>query len=165
MSGEVDGELAASVSEIFTEILLAPGFTQEARDVFSEKPNLRLLQGGYLAHSALSAKHVTGGLLLQEADRMESTGSYEVVTKVRPAKDQMRTLLFAWRVARTVKSNAIVLAKDESTVGVGAGQMSRVESAGDRGEQSGMNGREVQWLPATPFSRSPTGWRYWRRPG
>ena len=129
LSGEVDGELAASVSEIFTEILLAPGFTQEARDVFSEKPNLRLLQGGSLARSALSAKHVTGGLLLQEADRMESTGSYEVVTKVRPAKDQMRTLLFAWRVTRTVKSNAIVLAKEEATVGVGAGQMSRVESA------------------------------------
>ncbi len=129
LSGEVDGDLAAAISEIFTEILLATGFTQEARDVFSEKPNLRLLQGGSIGRSGLSAKHVTGGLLLQEADRMESVASYEVVTKARPSDDQMRDLLFVWRVAKTVKSNAIVLAKDRATVGVGAGQMSRVESA------------------------------------
>ncbi|MGB3635659.1 MAG: bifunctional phosphoribosylaminoimidazolecarboxamide formyltransferase/IMP cyclohydrolase [Rubrobacteraceae bacterium] len=129
LSDEVDGDLAASIAEIFTEILLAPSFTEEAQEVFSAKPNLRLLQGGTLGRSGLSAKHVTGGLLLQEADRMESTASYKVVTKARPSEGQMRDLLFAWRVAKTVKSNAIVLAKDGGTVGVGAGQMSRVESA------------------------------------
>ncbi len=129
LSGEVDGKLASSILEIFTEILLAPDFTREAREVFSEKPDLRLLQGGPLGRSKLSAKHVTGGLLLQEADRMESTTGYEVVTKARPSEGQMRDLMFAWRVAKTVKSNAIVLAKSGATVGVGTGQMSRVESA------------------------------------
>ena len=129
LSGEVDGELASSISEIFTEILLAPAFTREAREVFSEKPNLRLLQGGTLDRSNLSAKHVTGGLLLQEADRVENPAGYEVVTKARPSEEQTRDLMFAWRVAKTVKSNAIVLAKNGATVGVGAGQMSRVESA------------------------------------
>ena len=129
LSSEVDGDLAASISEIFTEILLAPNFTPEARDVFSEKPNLRLLQGGPLDGSNLSAKHVTGGLLLQEVDRIEDTESYEAVTKTPPSDEQMWDLLFAWRVAKTVKSNAIVLAKDGATVGIGAGQMSRVESA------------------------------------
>ena len=130
LSDEVDGELAASISEIFTEILLAPSFTEEAREVFSAKPSLRLLQGGTLGRAALTGKHVTGGILLQETDRIESIASYEVVTKVRPSDGQMQGLLFAWRVAKTVKSNAIVLAKDGGTVGVGAGQMSRVESAG-----------------------------------
>ena len=129
LSGEVDGVLAASISEIFTEILLAPGFTQEARKVFSEKPNLRLLQGGSLGRITLTAKNVTGGLLLQQADRVEGAVGYDVVTQKNPSEEQMADLLFAWRVAKTIKSNAIVLVKDEATVGVGAGQMSRVESA------------------------------------
>ncbi|HZY65666.1 MAG TPA: bifunctional phosphoribosylaminoimidazolecarboxamide formyltransferase/IMP cyclohydrolase [Rubrobacteraceae bacterium] len=129
LSGEVDGELAAGISKIFTEILFAPSFTQEAREVFSEKPNLRLLEGASPIRTDLTAKHVAGGLLLQEADRMESAAGYEVVTKTRPSEDQIQDLMFAWRVAKTVKSNAIVLARDGATVGVGAGQMSRVESA------------------------------------
>lgn len=129
LSGEVDGDLATSISEIFTEILLAPSFTQEARDVFSKKPNLRLLQGGSLGRPALTAKHVTGGLLLQRADLIENTANYEPVTQTKPSEEQMADLIFAWRVAKTVKSNAIVLARDEATVGIGAGQMSRVESA------------------------------------
>ena len=129
LSGEVDGELAEEISRVFTEILVAPGFTAEAREIFSSKPNVRVLQAGPLARPALSAKNVTGGVLLQEADAVEDGSGYKVVTEKRPSPEQMIDLLFAWRVARVVKSNAIVLVKDGATVGVGAGQMSRVDSS------------------------------------
>jgi phosphoribosylaminoimidazolecarboxamide formyltransferase/IMP cyclohydrolase len=82
-----------------------------------------------LARPELSAKHVTGGLLLQEADRVEDDSGYELVTSRQPTAAELSDLLFAWKVAKSVKSNAIVLAKDEATVGIGAGQTSRVEAA------------------------------------
>jgi phosphoribosylaminoimidazolecarboxamide formyltransferase/IMP cyclohydrolase len=139
LSGEVGGELAAEISKVFTEILAASGFTAEAREVFSTKPNVRVLKAGLLVRPALAAKNVTGGVLLQEADAMEDGSEYRVVTEKRPSPEQMDDLIFAWRVARVVKSNAIVLVKDGATLGVGAGQMSRVDSseiaakkAGDR---------------------------------
>jgi phosphoribosylaminoimidazolecarboxamide formyltransferase / IMP cyclohydrolase len=130
LGGEVDGELAAEIARVFTEILVAPGFTEEAREVFSSKPNVRVLAAGPLARPVLSAKHVKGGVLLQEADALEDDSKYRVVTEARPSPQQMGDLLFAWRVASMVKSNAIVLARDGATVGVGAGQMSRVDSSG-----------------------------------
>ena len=129
LSGEVDGDLAADMSKVFTEVLAAPGFTEQAREVFSAKPNMTLLEAGLLGRPEYSAKYVTGGILLQEADEVESGGDYKTVTGNRPSQDEMGDLLFAWRVAKTVKSNAIVLARGGATVGVGAGQMSRVESA------------------------------------
>ena len=139
LSGEVDGAFAAEISKNFTEILVAPSFTQEAKETLSAKPNMRVLEAGPLARPRLSAKHVTGGVLLQEADAVEDEIGYKIVTKKRPSDGQMADLRFAWRVARVVKSNAIVLARDGATVGVGAGQMSRVDSseiavkkAGDR---------------------------------
>ena len=130
LSGEVDGDLATEISRVFTEILLAPGFTRETKEVLSSRPNVRVLVAGPLVSPRLSAKHVTGGVLLQTSDRIEDDSEYEVVTEVRPSPQQMGDLIFAWRVARVVKSNAIVLAKDGATVGVGAGQMSRVDSSG-----------------------------------
>ena len=129
LSGEVDGESAREISEVFTEVLISPGFTPEARDTLSSKPNMILLQGGPLKPTKLSVRHVTGGLLLQDEDRTEDDAEYRTVTEKRPTPDQMSDLLFAWRVARSVKSNAIVLAKEGATVGVGAGQMSRVDSS------------------------------------
>jgi phosphoribosylaminoimidazolecarboxamide formyltransferase/IMP cyclohydrolase len=129
LSGEVDGELASEMSRVFTEVLAASGFTEEARETFSAKPNMTLLEAGRLARPEYSAKYVTGGLLLQRADEVESGEEYKVVTEKHPSEEQMEDLLFAWRVAKTVKSNAIVLARGGATVGVGAGQMSRVESA------------------------------------
>ena len=125
----VSGELAGEISRVFTEVLVAPGFDVEAREVFSAKPNMILLEAGPLARPELSAKPVSGGLLLQQTDRVEDDSGYEFVTERRPSKSEMADLLFAWRVAKGVKSNAIVLAKDEATVGVGAGQTSRVEAA------------------------------------
>ncbi len=129
LNGPVSGGLAREISEIFTEVLVAPGFDPEAREVFSAKPNMILLEAGSLKRSELSAKYVTGGLLLQHTDRVEDDSEYEVVTARRPSPDELGDLLLAWRVAKSVKSNAIVLAKDGATVGVGAGQMSRVEAA------------------------------------
>jgi phosphoribosylaminoimidazolecarboxamide formyltransferase / IMP cyclohydrolase len=129
LSGEVDGDLAAEISSIFTEILVAPGFTEKAREILSTKPNVRVLVAGLLDRPALSSKYVTGGVLLQASDAVEDDSEYRVVTEARPSPQQMGDLIFAWRVARVVKSNAIVLARDGATVGVGAGQMSRVDSS------------------------------------
>jgi phosphoribosylaminoimidazolecarboxamide formyltransferase/IMP cyclohydrolase len=129
LGGEVDGKLATEISKVFTEILVAPGFTEEAREVLSAKPNLRVLVAGPLVQPLLSAKQVTGGILLQDTDTLEDDSGYRVVTEEHPSLQQMGDLLFAWRVARVVKSNAIVLARDGATVGVGAGQMSRVDSS------------------------------------
>ena len=129
LSGEVDDELAGEISGVFTEVLVAPGYTPGAREALAAKPNTRVLRAGPIARPALSAKHVTGGVLLQQADGVEDASGYKVVTEKRPSPEQMEDLLFAWRVARTVKSNAIVLVRDGATVGVGAGQMSRVDSS------------------------------------
>jgi phosphoribosylaminoimidazolecarboxamide formyltransferase / IMP cyclohydrolase len=129
LSGEVDGELAAEISRVFTEILVAPGFTEEAREILASKPNMRVLVAGPLSRPRVSAKQVTGGILLQDTDAVENDSGYKVVTEARPSEQQMKDLLFVWRVARVVKSNAIVLARDGATVGVGAGQMSRVDSS------------------------------------
>ena len=130
LSGEVDGDLASEISSIFTEILVAPSFTRGAREILSSKPNVRVLAAGPLVRPALSSKHVTGGVLLQSSDAVEDDSGYKIVTETRPSPQQMGDLIFAWRVARVVKSNAIVLARDAATVGVGAGQMSRVDSSG-----------------------------------
>jgi phosphoribosylaminoimidazolecarboxamide formyltransferase / IMP cyclohydrolase len=129
LSGEVDGDLATEISSIFTEILVAPGFTEEAREILSARPNVRVLVAGPLSRPALSSKYVTGGVLLQASDAVEDDSEYRIVTETHPSPQQMGDLIFAWRVARVVKSNAIVLAKDRATVGVGAGQMSRVDSS------------------------------------
>jgi phosphoribosylaminoimidazolecarboxamide formyltransferase/IMP cyclohydrolase len=88
-----------------------------------------LLKAVSLERPKLSAKYVTSGLLLQHTDRIEDDSEYELVTAVRPSPAEMTDLLFAWRVAKGVKSNAIVLARDGATVGIGAGQTSRVEAA------------------------------------
>ena len=129
LNGPIDRELAREISKVFTEVLIAPGFDAEARKVFSAKPNMILLGAGPLARPELSAKYVTGGLLLQETDRIEDDSEYEVVTAAHPSPAELTDLLFAWKVAKSVKSNAVVLARGGATVGIGAGQMSRVEAA------------------------------------
>jgi phosphoribosylaminoimidazolecarboxamide formyltransferase / IMP cyclohydrolase len=141
LSGEVDGDLASEISNTFTEILVAPGFTEEAREILSARPNVRVLVAGPLSRPALSSKYVTGGVLLQAWDAVEDDSEYRVVTETHPSPQQMGDLIFAWRVARVVKSNAIVLAKDGATVGVGAGQMSRVDSSGIAVRKAGKRAR------------------------
>jgi len=126
---EVDGGAAAEISKLFVEAIAAPAFTPEARERFAAKKNLRLVEIK-AAPSRPVVKHVSGGLLLQDADtgRVEES-ELDVVTWRPPTSEELRSLLFAWRVCKHVKSNAIVYAKDGQTLGVGAGQMSRVDAA------------------------------------
>jgi phosphoribosylaminoimidazolecarboxamide formyltransferase / IMP cyclohydrolase len=129
LSEPVDAGLAEEITKVFTEVLVAPGFTSGAREAFATKPDTIVLQAGPLALPGLSAKDVTGGLLLQDTDAIEDGSEYRVVTEQEPPPQQMEDLLFAWRVAKGVRSNAIVLAKDGATVGIGGGQSSRVDAA------------------------------------
>jgi phosphoribosylaminoimidazolecarboxamide formyltransferase/IMP cyclohydrolase len=125
----VDGYAAEEIAKLFVEAIAAPSFTPEARERFATKKNLRLVE----VHSAPPrpvVKHVSGGLLLQDADTARITeGELKVVTWRPPTAEELRSLIFAWRVCKHVKSNAIVYARDGQTVGIGAGQMSRVDAA------------------------------------
>jgi phosphoribosylaminoimidazolecarboxamide formyltransferase/IMP cyclohydrolase len=130
---EVDAAAAEEIAKLFVEAIAAPAFSPEARERFSAKKNLRLIE----VHSAPPrpvVKHVSGGLLLQDADtgRIDAGAldpGLKVVTWRPPTAEELRSLLFAWRVCKHVKSNAIVYARDGQTLGVGAGQMSRVDAA------------------------------------
>jgi phosphoribosylaminoimidazolecarboxamide formyltransferase / IMP cyclohydrolase len=125
----VDGDAAEEVAKLFVEAIAAPGFTPEARSRFAAKKNLRLVEVRPAPPRPV-VKHVSGGLLLQDADTGRVTESeLKVVTWRPPTAEELRSLLFAWRVAKHVKSNAIVYARDGQTLGVGAGQMSRVDAA------------------------------------
>jgi phosphoribosylaminoimidazolecarboxamide formyltransferase/IMP cyclohydrolase len=126
---EVDGEAAAEIAKLFVEAIAAPSFTAEARERFATKRNLRLVQI-HPAPVRPVVKQVSGGMLLQDADTGRVTESeLKVVTWRPPTAEELRSLLFAWRIAKHVKSNAIVYARDGQTLGVGAGQMSRVDAA------------------------------------
>jgi len=128
---ELDGAAAQAVAKQFVEVLIAPAFTAEARQVFAAKQNVRLLEIP-LAHgvNAFDCKRVGGGLLLQSPDAKNvAAAELKVVSKKQPTPQQLQDLMFAWRVAKFVKSNAIVFCGNGMTLGVGAGQMSRVDSA------------------------------------
>ncbi|MEM0947843.1 MAG: bifunctional phosphoribosylaminoimidazolecarboxamide formyltransferase/IMP cyclohydrolase [Pseudomonadota bacterium] len=128
----LDAETAKAITEIFTEVVIAPGADAAARAVFETKKNLRLLTCTGLANPAaagLSVRQVSGGFLVQDQDNgVLSPHALKIVTKRGPSDREMEDMLFAWTVAKHVKSNAIVYVKDGATVGVGAGQMSRVDS-------------------------------------
>jgi phosphoribosylaminoimidazolecarboxamide formyltransferase / IMP cyclohydrolase len=136
---ELDGTAAALVAKQFVEVLMAPGFTPEALAIFASKPNTRVLQialppGGHTAfeqgRNTQDIKRVGSGLLIQTADNHHIQQSdLKVVTQVQPTPAQMADLMFAWTVAKYVKSNAIVFCGQNMTLGVGAGQMSRIDSA------------------------------------
>jgi len=128
----IDQATAEAVAGQFAEVIIAPEVTAEARAVFAAKQNLRVLVVplGKNGDGVLDYKRVGGGLLVQTSDAARITqADVKVVTKRAPTAQEMSDLLFAWRVAKYVKSNAIVYCKDNMTVGVGAGQMSRVDSA------------------------------------
>jgi phosphoribosylaminoimidazolecarboxamide formyltransferase/IMP cyclohydrolase len=137
----IDKETALLLKEIFLEIIMAPSFTEEALEVLKEKKNLRLLELGDLAAKEKADWKITsveGGMLVQEEDVKQITeADLEVVTERRPTREEIQQLLFAWKVVKHVKSNAIVLAKDNMTIGVGAGQMNRVGAARIAIEQAG----------------------------
>ena len=126
---EVDEVAATEIAKLFVEAIAAPSFTEAARARFAAKKNLRLVEVTP-AHTPRVIKQVSGGLLLQDADHAHITASeLKTVTEREPTKDELAALLFAWRVCKHVKSNAIVYARNGQTIGVGAGQMSRVDAA------------------------------------
>ena len=128
----VDGTTAEEVVKLFVECIAAPGFDEKAKAIFAAKKNLRLLElppGGLEPERELQLKRILGGMLVQEPDLGElKDEELRTVTKRIPSPDEMLTMRFAWKVCKHVKSNAIVFAKEGATLGVGAGQMSRVDS-------------------------------------
>ncbi len=126
---EVDGAAADEIAKLFVEAIAAPAFSAEARERFAAKKNLRLVEVRS-APSRPVVKQVSGGLLMQDADKARVTESeLDIVTWRPPTPEELRSLLFAWSVCKHVKSNAIVYARDGQTIGIGAGQMSRVDAA------------------------------------
>ena len=128
----VDAETAEEVAKLFAECIAAPGFDEKAKTIFAAKKNLRLLElppDGLEHERELQLKRILGGMLVQQPDLGEiDESTLRTVTKRAPSAAEMHTLRFAWKVSKHVKSNAIVFAKDGATLGVGAGQMSRVDS-------------------------------------
>jgi phosphoribosylaminoimidazolecarboxamide formyltransferase/IMP cyclohydrolase len=127
----VDEALAKRLNEQFIEVLIAPGYEDGALDVLQQKEAIRILEDTERRTHQIEPdiKRVRGGILVQDPDGSpEPRELMEVVTKTQPSEEQWADLLFAWRVCRHVKSNAIVLARDRATLGIGAGQMSRVDS-------------------------------------
>ncbi len=130
----VDKAAAEAVSKQFVEVLMAPAYSAEALEIFKAKANVRVLQialpTGNAGRNTQDIKRIGSGLLIQSADNHElQRADLKVVTKLQPTEQQLQDLLFAWKVAKYVKSNAIVFCKDGMTMGVGAGQMSRLDSA------------------------------------
>jgi phosphoribosylaminoimidazolecarboxamide formyltransferase / IMP cyclohydrolase len=145
---EVDAETAEKLAEIFLEIIIAPSFTDEALEILTKKKNIRLLKLDFTEGKEIAKKvtTVSGGMLVQDEDVYGlDDANVTIPTKRQPTEQEWKDLKLAWKVVKHVKSNAIVLAKDEMTVGVGAGQMNRVgaakiaiEQAGDRAQGSAL---------------------------
>jgi phosphoribosylaminoimidazolecarboxamide formyltransferase/IMP cyclohydrolase len=124
---EIDGDVAEEISKIFIEVLISPSFTDEALGILTKKKNIRLLEVGKLGvdEEKFEFKHVSGGLLLQEKDRIQLLDTFEVVTDRSPTEKELEDLLFAWKAVKNVKSNGVVIAKDKGTIGIGLGEVNR----------------------------------------
>ena len=151
----IDAAAAEAIIGIFTEVIIAPDADQPAREIIARKKNLRLLlTGGMPAgeHAGLQVRSLAGGFLVQDADiAPQSAETLKVVSKRAPSKTEIADMLFAFTVAKHVKSNAIVYVRDRRTVGIGAGQMSRVDSvriaalkAGEAAREAGENGNRLE---------------------
>jgi phosphoribosylaminoimidazolecarboxamide formyltransferase/IMP cyclohydrolase len=131
LNARVDRELASALAEQFIEVLFAPGYDEDALEILQGRKNVRLLEKGdrRAGGRELEVRQVAGGLLVQERDLVMTTREeMTVATKLAPTEPQWEDLLFAWRVCKHVRSNAIVIARERATIGIGAGQMSRVDS-------------------------------------
>lgn len=140
LNREVNQETAEKLSKIFLEIVIAPNFTEEALEILTQKKNIRLLQLAFskAEKESLKLTAVNGGVLVQTKDQtITLPEDWKVATDRKPSEQEIADLLFAWKAVKHVKSNAIVLAKDNMTIGIGAGQMNRVGSAKIAIEQAG----------------------------
>src|SRR5205085_10618096 len=143
----VDAETAEAVSSLFVECIVAPEFSAEALEILGRKKNLRVLQGrAQWRERALDYKRVRGGFLAQERAERDSgsEGDWRVVTKRQPTEGEWWDLRFAWRAVGSVKSNAIVLCREGATIGIGAGQMSRVDAAFLSVHKAGLAGHDTR---------------------
>ncbi|WP_102347877.1 bifunctional phosphoribosylaminoimidazolecarboxamide formyltransferase/IMP cyclohydrolase [Bacillus sp. Marseille-P3661] len=164
---EVDTATALKMKEIFLEIIIAPAFTAEALEVLTEKKNIRLLTVDFSEDNKVQNKltSVHGGLLVQEEDSLGlDEATISIPTKREPTEQEWADLKLAWKVVKHVKSNAIVLAKDDMTIGVGAGQMNRVgsakiaiEQAGDKAQGSAMGSDAFFPMPDTVEAAAAAG--------
>jgi phosphoribosylaminoimidazolecarboxamide formyltransferase/IMP cyclohydrolase len=129
-NGSCDAAAAEAMREVFTEVVVAASFSPEALEAFSARQNLRVVQASPPQGPGLDIRPIPGGALVQDRDELtEGKADFKVVSSREPAADEWQDLLFGWTVSWRVKSNAIVFVKDRATVGVGAGQMSRVDAA------------------------------------
>ncbi|MFB9953373.1 bifunctional phosphoribosylaminoimidazolecarboxamide formyltransferase/IMP cyclohydrolase [Rhizobium puerariae] len=151
----LDGETAEEIVKLFTEVIIAPEVSEEAKAIIAKKPNLRLLVTGSLPDPrsrGITAKTVSGGLLVQTRDNgMIEDIDLRIVTRREPTASELEDMKFAYKVAKHVKSNAIVYAKDGQTAGIGAGQMSRVDSARIAGIKAEEAARAMGW--AEPMTK------------
>lgn len=148
-NSEIDAETANALTKIFLEVVIAPSASEAALDVLSGKQNLRVLLTGEMPapdQASWTAKSVAGGLLVQERDRgMVGTGDLKTVTEREPTEQELADLLFAWKVVKHTKSNAIVYAKDGMSAGIGMGQTSRVEAARLAVRKAEDTAKENEW--------------------
>jgi len=132
VNNTLDGTLAKIIAEIFTEVIIAPRFSDEALAVFGKKKNLRLMiaKEGLGADALQEVRSVVGGVLVQDRDRtLGNVKDFKVVTKRQPTAEEWAAMIFGWKVGKHVKSNSIVYCRREQTLGIGAGQMARVDSS------------------------------------
>lgn len=144
LNREADAEVAAAINQVFTEVVIAPNYTDEALEIFRQKKNLRVLKVDDSAEqNTLEYKQISGGYLVQDQDLLSvSKDDLKVVSQRQPTDEEVKAMLLAWKVCKHVKSNAIVFANEFQTVGVGAGQMNRVDSvriAAMRAERTELN--------------------------
>ena len=142
MNKQCDELVAKEISKVFVEIVLAPSFTKEALEIFSTKKNLRVLEVGNIKprEKLLEVRNVVGGIIVQETDTsVIQKQDLKTVTTAKPSDSEVETMLFGWKVLKHIKSNGILIVKDNTTVGVGAGQVSRVDSVDIAMKKSGEN--------------------------
>ena len=142
MNKKCDELVAEEISKVFVEIVLAPSFTKEALGIFSKKKNLRVLEVGNIKprEKLLEVRNVVGGIIVQETDTsVIQKQDLTTVTTISPSESEIETMLFGWKVLKHIKSNGILIVKDNTTVGVGAGQVSRVDSVDIAMKKSGEN--------------------------
>ncbi|KHF28178.1 Bifunctional purine biosynthesis protein PurH [Anoxybacillus sp. BCO1] len=159
LNREVDEQTAAKLNDIFLEIVIAPSFTEQALDILTRKKNIRLLTVDFQAERKQEPfiVSVRGGLLVQDEDTYTiDDATLQVVTERKPTEEEWANLTFAWRVVKHVKSNAIVLAKNGMTIGVGAGQMNRVGAAKIAIEQAGEHAKGAVLASDAFFPMSDT---------
>jgi phosphoribosylaminoimidazolecarboxamide formyltransferase/IMP cyclohydrolase len=145
-NGTVDEATANQIKDVFTEVVVAPGFTPEAVEILTQKKNIRLLEVTAPPSNPLEQRQISGGLLVQQVDRVDAPGddpgTWTLAAGEAADEATLTDLAFAWRSVRAVKSNAILLARDGASVGIGMGQVNRVDSCGLAVERANGHGEE-----------------------